>query len=569
MKNISILFIAIFMLSAVSCSIDENIIDTPNPKSIKTENDVNAVIRGLYARFNDASSFKFRGWVMLSLAADDLYSPSAAEFGPFAKRTFTNVDVEPFYESLFLTVGAVNDLLKVLDGLDLKPQFMDRAYGEAYFIRAFCYYYLVRLYGGVPLRTEATTAESELYLKRASMEEVYRQIFSDFQTASALLPLNSNIPANELGRASKGAAQAILSQAYLTYGNQMSLKGQSPDVYYEKAVLYADSVINSNQYTLLNNYADIFNVSKETDAYKEVIFGIRFQVDMQQSLVASAGSEFAYRCGVGNTHFVSGNAPYGTGTGDVRPMHWFADVYRRNALDYANGDGTVIDYRNEVAFMQRGYQSVQNRYYITYPNIPVTTEGTIPSPLIGKYIDPNGRDARNHGNDFFIIRFAEVYLIKAEALNELYGPTQALAAFNKVRERARKANGVSRTVPQDINATTRPGVVADKSLFRLRIFHERGLELLGEGQRWFDLVRMQHPTNPTKTMYEYQLLEELIKTSYPKTFPGYNATTKTWSNRNAVYEPALNVSIPKFLLFPIPNKEITRNPSFGNQNPDW
>ena len=571
MKSIKILFtVTALMLAVTSCSIDENITDRPNPGIIKTENDVNAVIRGLYARFNDAGSFKFRGWLMLSLAADDLYSPSAAEFGPFAKRTFTNVDVEPFYESLFHTIGAANDLIKVLDGLALKPAFMKRAYGEAHFIRAFCYYYLVRLYGGVPLRTVATGADSELYLKRASVDDIYKQIFDDFQIASISLPLASQINASELGRASKGAAQSILAQAYLTYGNQQSLKGQSPNQYYDKAIVYADSVISSNQYSLLNNYADLFDVNKEQDAYKEVIFGIRFQVDLQQSLVNSSGSEFAYRCAVGNTHFVTGNAPYGTGSGDVRPMPWTADLYRRNTLDYASADGTVIDYRNETAFMQKGYQSVQNKYYVTYPNIPGTNDGIIPTPLIGKYIDPKGRDMRNHGNDFFIMRFAEVYLIKAEALNELYGPSpDALAAFNQLRARARKANGTTRAVPQDINAITRPGVVASKSLFRLRIFYERGLEMLGEGQRWFDLVRMQHPDNASKTMYEYQFLEELAKTSYPKTFPTYNATTKKWSNSNAVYAQALNVTVPKYLLFPIPNKEMTRNPNFGGQNPGW
>jgi starch-binding outer membrane protein, SusD/RagB family len=110
-----------------------------------------------------------------------------------------------------------------------------------------------------------------------------------------------------------------------------------------------------------------------------------------------------------------------------------------------------------------------------------------------------------------------------------------------------------------------------KDQFRMKIFEERGLELLGEGQRWFDLVRMQHPTDPTRTMYEYQFLEELTKTKYPKKFPVWQAAKNQWSNSFAVYENSLNVTVPKFLLFPLPTDEVLQNPSIGleNQNPGW
>jgi len=576
MKRLHILFAGLAItLLIVACSLNEEILDTPGPRHIQTEQDVEPLIRGLYSRFNDANAFKFRGWLMLTLCADDFYSVAANEFQPFANRTHGAPNVSHFYNSLYLTVGAANQLIDILGGVEdrLDSAFVSRAYGEAHFVRAFSYYYLVRLYGGVPLRLQATHADSELYLPRASIHEVYEQIFADFREASLRLPLASELPSAELGRATKGAAQAIVAQAYLTYGNQRALRGMDPTEQYEEAVLFADSVIHSGQYQLIPNYADLFDINKEVDAYKEVIFGIRFQADPMEILLGSAGSEYAFRFGNSNTHFVSGHANNGQGDGSVRPMHWMADYYL-NHNDYVHPTQGTRDYRHEVTFVRRGYNSTNDRYVVPYPFLPTASENPIIYPLLAKYQDPNGRDHRNNGNDFFVIRFSEMYFILVEALNELHGgPTynykgqQLFWWFNRVRARAQQADGTSRNRPFLINNANSPGMTQDE--FRMRIFHERGLELLGEGQRWFDLVRMRHPSNPTKTMFEYQLLEELRKSDYPKEFPTYSRPNNAYSNSFAVYEPALNVSVPKHLLFPIPIEEMVRNPNFGEQNPGW
>lgn len=564
MKKFSIYIVGCLLVLMTSCSLEEQILDTPNPGLIQTEEDVEVLLLGLYSRLNDPNAFKFHGWLMMSLTADDMYSPAGADFGPYAQRTFTSANVSNFWSALNQTIGAANSLISVVDRMDLSSSFKKHVIGEALFIRAFCYYYLVRLYGGVPVRNMATDINSDFYLPRQPIHDVYTQIFSDFRSASERLPTANELSGSQLGRATKGAAQALLAQAYLTYGNQLSLRGQDPKEWYELAVVYTDSVINSHAYTLVDDYADLFDISAEEDAYQEVIFGIRFQVDQQQGLYGSAGSEYAFRHMAPQIELVTGHANNGQGGGQVRPMPWIADFYRTG--DY--GDGTSIDYRNETAFLQRGIQSSQNREMVTYPNIPGPGQGQVPTPLIGKYIDPDGRDQRNHGNDFFVIRFAEVYLIKAEALNELRGPNpEAFSAFNRTRARARNAAGTMRAVPADVDASTHPEMT--KEAFRLKIFHERGLELIGEGQRWFDLVRMQHPNDPTKTMYEYQLMEELTKPFYPKNLPNYQAAQAKYSNSNAVYAPALKVSVPKFLLFPIPDEEMVRNPNFGAQNPDW
>jgi hypothetical protein len=573
-KSYLIIFTSI-VVSLTSCNLDEVILDTPTPTSITTETDVNAIIIGMYSRFNDSQMFKFLGHNMLTITADDIYSTAASEYGYYAKRTYTSANTNPMWANFNYTVRDANNLIDVLDKKEFSAAFEKRAYGEAYFIRAFSYYYLVRLYGGVPLRTKMTTIDSDFYIKRNTVEETYAQIFSDFKKASELLPL---VAAN-LGHATKGAAQALLSQAYLTYGNQLALKGQQDNEQYTSAALYADSVIKGGQYALLANYGDLYDISKETGAYREVIFGIRFQTDNQNRAQPAAGSEFAYSFGAGNTYGVSAGGLGGNNS--FRVSHWFADYYRTG--DYVMKDSIpftpFIDYRNEKAFHQRGYNPTTNngagRYFAVYPNtvgstIPAASgDGTIVDPILAKYIDPTGKDQRNHGNDFFIIRLAEVYLIKAEALNEINGPNaEALAAFNEVRKRARTVNSVpnARSVPADLSATT----AVDKDTFRMKIFDERGLELVGEGQRWFDLVRMRSPLSPSMTMYEYQFLHRLNdQTIYSRTIPTYNTTTNQYTTKNHVYEFTLNVTVPKFLLFPVPIQEIQQNPNFGPQNPGW
>ncbi|MGV3503681.1 MAG: RagB/SusD family nutrient uptake outer membrane protein [Adhaeribacter sp.] len=569
MKSIKYFFVLLALALAPvlqSCSIEEELQDTPTPELIHNEKDVQAVIRGAYARFNDAAGFKFQGAMMLLLMADDLYSNAGSEYGAYGNRTLSGGNVGSFWSVFYTSIASANDLIKTLDRLELDDKFEKQAYGEAYFLRAFSYYYLVRMYGGVPLRLDAVDINSDFYLPRSTVDQVYTQIFSDLQKASTMLSTYKQLGVAELGRASKGAAQGLLAQAYLTYGNQLSLKGQDPVQHYTLASTYADSVINSNQYRLIPDFADLFDQGKETGAYDEVLFGVRFQTDQQNRAQPAAGSEFAVRFMVANTRGTTA-APNTGGGGQFRVMPWFGDYYRTG--DYVTGTpgglDYQLDYRNEVSFYAQGVDA-NGRVTEMYPDVSGTTR--VNSPLVGKYIDPNGKDERNHGNDFFVIRLAEMYLIKAEAENELTGPSaKAIDAFNKVRQRARAADGTARLVPADLTLSQN----LSKSEFRMKIFDERGLELVGEGQRWFDLVRMQHPANPGKTMYEYQFLERLNKAPFTTVLPVFRTAQGDWSTKWAVYEPTLNVSVPKFLLFPLPTSEILNNPEVGvqNQNPGW
>jgi hypothetical protein len=544
------------LLLAAACGLKEEIVDMPVIGNIRTENDVTTVVNGAYGILNDANMFKYQGMLMLFLAADDLYSDAAnaGEIFTYAAKTYTGVNTNPFWNGLNNLVRNANHLTQLMDNLSFDEAFEQRVYGEAHFLRGLAYFYLVQLYGGVPLVTSPVNSGSDFYKPRNSADEVYAQIFTDLQAAAEELPLASQVPSAQLGRASKGAAQALLAKAYLTYANYQSLAGKDASGLYRQAIAQASAVIQSGEYALLNDFAHLFDVSRENEAYREVVFGVRFQQDRQKTGLGSAGSELAFRMLPGLMHDLTGASPNRQGEGSIRVMPWMYDFYTSG--EYSN------DYRSGISYVSRGFNSVEKKYYVTYPHIPAAGEGTIPAAFCGKYKDPGGVDQRNHGNDLYLIRLAEVYLIRAEAENEVNGPTAAAYAdFNQLRARARKADGTERTTPADLA----PGLTKDE--FRTRIFHERGAELMGEGGRWFDLVRMRHPANPARTMFDYQFFEQLP--AKPQRLPSYDAVSGKWLNGGGVQPRVLQNIRQKHKLFPIPDQELSLNPNFGQQNPGW
>lgn len=577
--------LSVAAITLQSCSLEEVIPDAITEEKIKDEKDVSSLIDGTYALLNNPEGFKYNGGLtFLFLAGDDLYAAGGGELETFSNKAFGPNNTHTFWNTFYSTIGNANNVIDHLDKMDLSPEFKKRAYGEAYFLRAFSYYYLVRLYGGVPLRTRVVTRDSDFYLKRSEVDEVYAQIFDDFKKAAERLPLRSDLLDAELGRATKGAALGFLAQAYLTFGNQLDLAGHVADAHanYALARNYCDSVINSGQYVLLSDYGQLFNLANETGAYNEVMFGVRFSADPLRRGYGAAGSEFAYRFLGSNSWNVTGNKPNGNGAAHIRPQPWYTDFYYSG--DYGTGTPQYgqpdHDYRAQISNYQRGSNGTLNpvtgenfRWMYMYPVVHpedsrVTGAASSTTSVIGKYIDPAGYDSRNHGNDFFVMRYAEIFLIKAEVLNELNGPTQeSIDLINELRHRARNADGTPREYPTLVTLADAP----TKEALRRKIFEERGAEFLAEGLRWFDLVRMKSHVNPSETMYDYQF-GTFLPTLSPKT-PSWQASQQRWNpNTRGGYIPGSVASItyhPKFKLFPIPTSELIINPNFGPQNPGW
>ncbi len=559
MKTKYMIFIFAVLITSVSCSLDETIYDSLiTENSIKSDQDLPFRINGIYGILQNYDCFKSNLNYQILFAGDDIATTHSIgkDFttrGIFTTSGYLASPWRSFYSAINNANYLIGDLQKLESGV-VSETAKKKTIGECQFLRAFSYFYLVRMYGGVPIKTLGTTGESEFYLKRDSIEAVYTLIFNDFKDAVLQLPLFSKQSMAERGRATKGSAHAMLSLAYLTYANYQDLLGQNVKarLNYQLAKNYADSVILSNEYKLVSNYADLFDVSKEVASYNEVIFAIQQTRDSKVADAASKGSELAWVTQPSTRYNVCGNiSNSGKGAGTFQIQPWFYDVCSTG--DYVN------DYRTKVSFLTRWLNGIGPGERITYPEIKTSTEVVENYPYLNKYVDSKGLQTRNNENDFYIIRLSEVYLIKAEAENELNGPTtEAYTAFNKLRERARLANGTPVSTPANL------ATGLTKEQFRMKIFDERGLELVGEGHRWFDAVRMRCIDN-TRTMIQY--IHEDILAHLTNTSPSYNSTTKTWGGGRV---NSINIApfSSKFLIWPIPSQEIDANPNMV-QSQGW
>lgn len=569
------MMLAIAFITGVSGCVKETIYGRPTADGfITTDADVPFVVNGVNSIYQEYALYKSSAHAMIQYSSDDFSATgvsSGFSIGLFLTHGESSTDsyIGNSWRSFFRVINNANSAMDAINNAPgLSAAVRKRAIGELLFLRGFTYFNLVRLFGGVPIRTQQTLPSSNFYERRSTVDSVYRQIFADLTQANenciAYREQISKYPA-EFGLPTKGAAQATLALAYLTYGNYLDFQGKSNDAQanYTLANNYSDSVILSNQYTLIPNFNDLFDVTKEKQAYDEVILGIQQTRDATTAGAGSKGSEMAFYTQSRYLPGVCGNAPTGVGIGQLYIQPWFFDLYNTGNYNVNN----VRDYRADFSF-NTDFEGITTAgapaRYVSYPVITANATGLSrqASPFFNKYKDPNGLQNRNNENDEFMIRLAEVYLIKAEALNELGRTAEAYAPFNMLRARARNANGTARTVP--LNLTT--GL--SKENFRMAVFNERGLELIGEFHRWFDAVRTRY-MNTNVSMLQWR-----FETFYPSmpasnlTLPVWDATSKTWKG-GRVQPVTVKPWNVRFLSFPIPATEIASNPQFGDQNEGW
>jgi hypothetical protein len=306
----------------------------------------------------------------------------------------------------------------------------ERAVGEARFLRGLFYFNLVRLFGEVPIITapvSASLTDEEIYLAKSPVSAVYARIIEDITIAAERLPLKYT-SANDKGRATRGAAWGLLSKVYLTTSD------------WANASLYASKVIDSKQYSLNADYISNFKEANKNG--KESVFEVQFY--------KKANSE--------NSQMVIAGLPsipglFAAGTETMLPT-----------TDLLNSFETG-DHRKEVTFFS-------SYWFYTF------------EPHIWKYWDQDAYKpaaTTQSGADFFVMRFSEILLIYAEALNEINsGPTaESFTAINMVRARAR--NGKNDVLP-DLAGL-------DHDAFKQAVLNERRHEFVSEGHRWYDLVR--------------------------------------------------------------------------------
>jgi len=399
--------------------------------------------------------------------------------------------------SIFDAVNRANAVIERVPNTDMNTDLRARLVAEARFLRALHYFNMVRLWGGVPLETEETTNLENLEKARTPASEVYSLIIEDLQAAEPELPVSYS--ADEKARATKGAAKALLAKVYLTLASEQANAVypereyvEDAQTYYQMAADKCQEVIASDVYGLFEDYNQVFAEASENG--KEHIFSVQF--DRENEVSEQGFGLFLAPSGIAHTNFPElGNS-----------WMWTHDNF------FNNFDKN--DYRKSVTYVTEG-PDPETGDTLNY------TEWPFPHPHIDKYWTSNA-----FNDNRYVLRYADVLLMRAEALNEMNGPTsEAVDLVNQVRRRAR--NSDPNAVPQDYTLTD----FSNKDDFRNAIFEERKWELAYELHRWFDLVRTGRLIDTISSKFDYPISE-------------------------------------KHKLFPIPASQLTANPEL-EQNSGW
>lgn len=504
-----------------SC-LDVDIVDRIEKEDgfFKTEEHALSAINGVYSTLYDFAYHKTNWAIILPTYEDAMFSTGTAVPATVSNNTHSagSAPVINFWGALYGGIKNANEVIAHVPAIDFKDENdKNRIIAEAHFLRALFHYDLMRLYGGIngiPVLVNPVTGIDNAYMPQVPSSEVYKQIISDFEYAAGTnengmsrLPKRLD-PKYISGRVTNGAAHAFLAEIYLTLGK------------WEDAARESQVVIESDQYKFVNDYQNLWDVEQESQAQTEHIFAILFFRDKEALADVSLGSNVAHLFNPAGVEvggkFVSGN-PYGKGAGVHRVQKWFIRYFQDDQGNLGYSDPTVDasineekliskDYRIETTFWRR-YQQKNNATGVlgnivsVYPGAGGTTQENW--GYIRKFRDSQGINNRTNENDMPRLRLSDMYLIKAEALNELGKYTEACQAIDMVRERARKADGIERAYPKYIGSD-RPdniGRTLTMQEFRWLVFMERGLEFAGEEKRWFDLVRMKYDENTS--MYDY------------------------------------------------------------------
>lgn len=397
------------------------------------------------------------------------------------------------YGYLFRAIGACNLALEKLPQIseDTDPDYnaalIQRYLGEARFIRALNYFKLTQIFGGVPL-VDHVLAQSEYESGRSEIYEIYDLIKSDLHFAINILPEKSEL-GDDVGRATKGAARALLSKVFLyesSYAKYYTTDDRFDqlEIHWDSAAYWAEQVISSNEYELVGIHGERFNTWRgsntggysyvflaEANNSSESIFSIQCRND-GLGWFDSRGNSMIYWC---MPKYVNTPGAPEQGTATQRWGWWCPTDFLANS--YEAGDprykATVLEEDDTLLV-----SSSSGNIWVT-PNFKLLEEGTGLHRNQRKYEcspDEVSTTWKEGPTNIKIIRYADVVLFAAEAYLEMEDNTTALSYINMVRERARMSG-----------ETNSPAALP--SLTHDDIVHERLVELACEGHRFWDLVR--------------------------------------------------------------------------------
>ena len=500
MKNsiMKMFLMSMVFVAAWACTnLDEHPVGLLSPNSFfKTEADAQTAVNGCYDGFCSEPLYGQKMTLTIQLLGDqcDICNPGT-DPSRVALNNFTadagNTTLAAIWPEIWVVVGACNSAIDGIPSCAMDQDKKNQLISEAKMVRAWCYFNLVQLWGPVPYIDKFVTDPNAIKsVSRTPVDTIYSKIIADCLEGIKYLP--NTYSGGVRSRPSKGSAETMLASVYLTRHD------------YTDAALYAQDVIDNASdygYDLLPDFKDLW--SDDNDNNVEQVWTVDFK--HQNEWYNEIGEMTSPR----NTDM----------------QGW--SVYCAAPGVYESFDDQ--DYRKKVSFLTAAPVNG-----VLTPDSLWTPAFNANRPFIAKWCNYPGTAGglMNSASVFDLYRFAEVYLIAAEAINESSGgPTDvALADINKVRARARNYGGTPTNFPADLL----PGM--SQADFRTAVRNERWLELAFEWKRWYDIKRWDIGVD---------------------VFTGPNS-----------FEPHANFT-KDFYLLPIPQTELDMNPNLKPQNPGY
>lgn len=500
--------ISLALLLFSSCKKDFLEQTSPNGISIdrnfQTQNDIVLAVNGVYQALRSSNCIGENAGLWTNDRSDDVNSTDNQSNNgePFQFTSFSLVSSNTYlyshWTALYVPVSRANLVLSAIDKIQFSDSIKTQYKAEMKFIRAFMYFNLVREFGDVPLVTEVLSdAEQTAALTvRVPKEQVYAQIVQDLKDVIA-----SNLhvvqPLANKGRVSLQAANGLLGQVYLTMATTLDAANAAANL--DNAKTYLTACYNMRTFANLSDipYADVFDVNKK-GTNPEIIWQIVY-----------VQGDPAY-----SSNLAANNQAKG-------------ETINSQVISTGSGGTVTLDLQKEF---EAG--DIRTDYSIKYAANPA-----VQSYFITKFRDASAAAGRlgYGGNDFILIRYADIILNLAEVYMYLGDNATAIQFLNMTRARAGR--------PDYASMQNNPVYTAKYPTLKLAILHERRIELAFEHHRWHDLLRFFNPT-------------ELVAYFHSKNQEDYNNS------------PLTNFTTKDY-YFPIPLNETNLNPAKMYQNPGY
>jgi len=508
-KSLCLLVVtALFPLVSCDDFLEEDFRDGITTESF-FNNDAEArlAVNGVYRLLYRGDMYGIRGLDDYYVSGADVVGPSRNVNGLIHNYLIDEgvADGYSTWNSLYEMARNTALFISRIDGNEnLSPAVRDQSLGELLFLRSLAYFHLTNLWGDVPYFRELPSAEELSTIIRTDREVIRQDMKDDLGRAISLLP--GEYSGSDLGRASKWAAAALRAKFYLF------------DQQWAEALADCQSIINDSPHRLLDDYGDVFDQSDPADQYnaehiyvvdftKDPVFGDgnTWRTDDYNPRIRDEPADRNERPAGPNgptrvellSDALAARGEGMTGFGWAVPLPEMAD-----STNWDQGD---LRYRASIVKEYLGFE-LSFPYYRKNWNL-----------------DQENSPRTNHPENYIVFRLADIYLMAAEAENELNGPEGAYPYVNAVRERAFEPD--------------QPWSGMSQEQFRTALYTERKWELAAEGHRRMDLIR-------------WGILLETVKST----------EHRAWNN------PGENIQ-PHHVLLPIPLEEIQLNPNLLETDP--